>query len=161
MKLAILYHSESGNTETVAGIIAEGASSAGNVEVKCMGIEDIDQGFLDEAAAVIFGCPTYLADFSWQIKKWFDTSHEFDLSGKLGAAFATENYLGGGADSALLTLAGHMLVKGMLVYSVGSAEGKPFTHYGAVCIKEGDAEQQERAKLFGSRVAAKALEIFE
>lgn len=39
-----------------------------------------------------------------------------------------------------------MLVKGMLVYSSGVAEGQPFIHYGAVCIKDGDDGQKERAQ---------------
>ena len=160
MKLAVLYHSETGNTESVAEIIAEGAREAGDIEVKSMGIEDIDDKFVDEAEAVIFGSPTYLANISWQTKKWLDTSRSYDLSGKLGAVFATEKYLGGGADTALLTLIGHILVKGMIVYSGGASAGQPYTHYGVVCIEGGNDDQKERAKIFGNRVASKALELF-
>ncbi|ADL12761.1 flavodoxin family protein [Acetohalobium arabaticum] len=160
MKLAVLYHSETGNTERVAEIVAQGANEVDNVEAKTMGIEELDDEFVEEAEAVIFGTPTYLANFSWQTKKWFDTEMDYDLSGKLGAVFATENYLGGGADMALLTMIGHMLVRGMVIYSGGAAEGKPYTHYGAVCIQDGDEDQQERAEIFGERVASKALELF-
>jgi NAD(P)H dehydrogenase (quinone) len=78
----------------------------------------------------------------------------------LGAVYGTENFLGGGADMSLLTMAGHLLVNGMLVYSGGAAEGKPYTHYGAVAIQNGDQKQQERAVVFGERVARKAVEIF-
>ncbi|MBM7624482.1 flavodoxin family protein [Sporohalobacter salinus] len=160
MKLTVLYHSETGNTEDVAGIIAEGANEVDNIEARTMGIEDIDDEFIEESKAVIFGTPTYLANFSWQTKKWFDTEMNYDLSGKLGAVFATENYLGGGADMALLTMIGHMLVKGMVIYSGGASDGKPYTHYGAVCIKDGNEEQQERAEIFGKRIANKAVELF-
>lgn len=161
MKLAILYHSKTGNTKEVGEIIAVGAREVKDVEVKCMSINDIDYEYLNKAKSVIFGCPTYYADFSWQMKKWFDESWGCKLGGKLGAMFATEDYLGGGADFTLLTLAGHMLVKGMLVYSGGSAEGHPYTHYGVVCIKNGDSEQRERAKIFGKRIALKIIEIFK
>jgi len=160
MEIAILYHSKTGNTEKVARLIAEGAKQIENIRVKCMSIDDIDYQYLKKSKAVIFGCPTYYADLSWQIKKWFDESWECKLGGKLGAAFATENYLGGGADFALLTLVGHMLVKGMLVYSGGSAEGQPYTHYGIVCLKDGDEQQKERARIFGKRVATKVVELF-
>ena len=74
--------------------------------------------------------------------------------------FATANYVGGGAEIAELAMIGELLVKGMLVYSAGAAEGQPFTHYGAVCIQSGDESQQERAKIFGERIARKAVEIF-
>lgn len=160
MKLSIIYHSKTGNTKEIAQIIASGAKEVRDVEVKCMSIDDIDNEYLDQSKAVVFGCPTYLADISWQLKKWFDESKRYNLKGKLGAMFATENYLGGGADFALLTLAGHMLVKGMLVYSSGSAEGQPYIHYGVVCIKNGDSDQRERAKIFGKRIALKTLELF-
>jgi len=49
----------------------------------------------------------------------------------------------------------------MLVYSSGSAEGKPYTHYGAVCIENGNEDEQLRAEKFGERIAKKAAEIFE
>lgn len=160
MKLAVLYHSETGNTESVAEIVAKGANDVEEIEAKTMGIEDIDDEFIEEAEAVIFGTPTYLANFSWQTKKWFDTEMDYDLGGKLGAVFATENYLGGGADMALLTMIGHMLVRGMVIYSGGAAEGKPYTHYGAVCLQDGNKERQERAKIFGKRIANKAVELF-
>jgi len=159
MKIAIIYHSESENTKKVAEVVAQGASSVTSVEVKTMSIEDFDMAFAAEAKAIIFGCPTYCGTFSWQIKKWFDTT-KVNLEGKLGAAFATENYLGGGADVAELGMIGHMLVRGMLVYSAGAGKGAPFTHYGAVTIKEGADWEQERAKILGKRIAEKSLELF-
>lgn len=162
MKIAVLYHSESGNTAEVGNVIAQGAEKVAGVETKCMEINKIDEDYLKEARAVIFGSPTYHGDISWQMKKWFDEeSGGYDFGNKLGAMFATENYLGGGSDVALLTLAEHMLVKGMIVYSGGAAEGKPYTHYGIVTIKAGDEEQQEKAAIFGERVAAKAVDVFE
>ncbi|WMJ81906.1 flavodoxin family protein [Clostridium sp. MB40-C1] len=160
MKLSIVYYSQTGNTKKIAEIIKEGVEKSGDIQVKTMSIEDMDYKFLEESKAVIFGTPTYYATFSWQIKKWFDTCKECNLSGKLGSVFATENVLGGGADVAELSLIGHMLVKGMLIYSAGSSEGQPYTHFGAVCTKDGDEQQRERARIFGERIGNKALEIF-
>lgn len=124
-----------------------------------MSIEDCDAAFMEESDAVIFGSPTYLGSFSWQMKAFLDKGLKVKLAGKLGAVFATENFIGGGADFALLTLIGHLLVKGMLVYSSGVSEGHPYTHFGAVCIKDGDESQKERARLFGERIVKKASEI--
>ena len=159
MKIAIVYYSKTGNTKKVADLIAEGATKIDKVEVKCMSIEDVDNEFLMEAKTVIFGTPTYAGTFSWQIKQWLDTA-KTKLGGKLGAVFATAQFVGGGAEVAELAMIAELLVKGMLVYSSGAAEGQPFIHYGPVCIQDGDEGQKERARIFGERISKKAVELF-
>ena len=159
MKIAIVYHSKTGNTKKVAELIEEGATKLENVEVKCMSIEEADNEFLTEAKAVIVGSPTIAGTFSWQIKQWLDTT-KTKFGGKIGAVFATANFVGGGAEVAELALIAELLVKGMLVYSSGAAEGQPFIHYGPVCIQEGDEGQKERARVFGERVAKKTVDLF-
>lgn len=160
LNLAIIYHSESGNTKTAAEAIKKGAESFDTVKVKLMPIEAVDVDFVNSAQAVIFGTPTYMGDLSHQMKNWFGNQpNKLKLNGKLGAAFATQRYIGGGATNALKSVLSLLLVKGMLAYSGGAAEGKPYTHFGAVCIEAG-AEQQQRTEIFGRRVAKKALELF-
>lgn len=159
-KMAIIYHSISGNTKAVAELVAEGAKKAGNVEIALMDIEHVDEDFVNESIAVIFGTPTYYANMTWQMKKWFDTNKTCKLEGKIGSMFATCNMFGGGSEIAVNTLAQHLITKGMLVYSGGTALGAPFIHVGSVLIKNGDEFQQNRAKVLGERVAAKALEVF-
>lgn len=161
MKLAIIFHSESGNTKEVAQLIAQGAEKIEGVESRCMSISEVDKPYINKAKAVIFGSPTYHANLTWKMKRWFDEeSSNYDFKGKIGAMYGTENFLGGGADMSLLTMAGHLLVNGMLVYSGGAAAGKPYTHYGAVTIQNGNQKQQERAVVFGERIAKKAVELF-
>ena len=159
MQISIIYHSESGNTKKVAELIAQGAEEVEGVQTRLMDLEAIDREYVRSSKAVIFGGPTYCGTFSWQMKKWFDTT-DIGLADKLGSVFVTENYLGGGADVAELGLIGMMLVRGMLAYSSGVGRNVPFTHYGAVTIKDGDEPQRERARILGGRVAAKAREIF-
>ena len=93
------------------------------------------------------------------MKKWIGTTR-LKLAGKVGSVFATEGYIGGGADFAEMGLISHLLVMGMLVYSGGTSWGQPITHYGAVAIKDGDEAQRDRARIFGERIARKALELF-
>lgn len=59
-----------------------------------------------------------------------------------------------------MTLIGHMMVKGMLLYSGGSALGHPYIHMGIVAIKDGDENQKDRARIFGERVGKKTLKLF-
>lgn len=159
MKFSIIYHSESGNTSKIADIIAEGIQEVDNCEAKCMSIDCIDEEFVNESDAVLIGSPTYMGTYSWQIKKWLDTT-SLKLENKLGAVFATENFLGGGADVGLISLIGNMLVRGMLIYSGGARHGQPYTHFGVVCRKDGDEFEQGRAKIFGARIAEKTVELF-
>lgn len=161
MKIAIIYHSISGNTKEIAEFVAEGVKQTGNIEVEVMPIDNINTDFVNEASAIIFGTPTYYANMTWQMKKWFDTDKTCKLEGKIGSMFATCNMFGGGAEIAVNTLTQHMITKGMLVYSGGTALGAPFIHIGAVCVKNGDEFQKGRAKILGERVAKKALEIFK
>lgn len=160
LKIAIIYHSKIKNTKEIAEIISEGVKEIEGIEVMAMHLDNIDYEFVKEAKAVIFGTPTYYANMSWQLKKWFDESRDCKLEGKIGAVFATEDYLGGGADTALLTMINHLMVKGMLVYSGGSALGHPYIHLGIVTIKNGDEAQRERAKIFGKRIAQKTKDLF-
>lgn len=163
MKISIVYESKSHRTEKVAHMIEEGIKRAGDIEVKLMNIEKgpVDKEFINESSAVFFGTPTYYSSISWQMKKWFDESFKLNIEGKIGAAFATADYLGGGSDIALLTLIGHMVVKGMLAYSGGSALGHPYTHLGVTALKQVDEKQEEKIKIFGKRVAEKALMLYE
>ncbi len=150
MKMSVIYHSETGNTERVAKLIAKGAEKEG-ASIKCMSIDDVDESFISNSEIVLFGTPTYSGSYSWQMKKWLDTQKN-KLAGKIGCVFATENFIGGGADNAELALISELLVKGMFIYSVGASMGKPYTHFGVVCIKDGDEEQKSRAEIFGERI---------
>ncbi len=158
-KICILYFSKTGKTKEMAEVIAEGATEAG-AEVKTLSIEDALPEDVNDCDAVIFGTPTYYANICWQIKKWFDEGKAFNLSGKLGAAFATANMIQGGADTAITTLIQHMMVKGMLVYSGGTTCGQPFVHLGAVATRDQFEECKPMFRALGERVAKKALELF-
>lgn len=160
VKIAIIYYSKGNNTKLVAETIQLGLKEIESIEVKSMSLEELNYDYIKEAKSIIFGAPTYYANISWQMKKWFDESFTYNLEGKIGAVFATENYLGGGADIALLTLINHLMVKGMLVYSGDSALGHPYVHLGIVTLKDGDKAQKDRAKEFGRRIAKKTLELF-
>lgn len=148
----------------MAGYIAQGAKSAGDIEVKLMNMADysnIDNDFINSSDTVIFGTPTYVANMCWQMKKWFDEYWDCQLAGKLGAVFATANCLHGGGDVAILGVINHLLVKGMLVYSSGAGCGRPFIHLGPIALRDEMEEKKELFILFGKRVAEKSLELFD
>lgn len=159
MKLSIIYHSVTGNTKTVAGLICDAANEFEEIDAKSMSIDDVDEKHLNESSAVLFGCPTYAGSLSWQMKKFIDTV-KVKIGDKLGGVFATANFFGGGSEFAEMVMVSALLSRGMIVYSSGVSKGKPFTHFGPVTIKDGNETQQERVKIFGKRFAEKAIELF-
>lgn len=157
MKVTVLYYTRTGNTRRAAELVAQGVHQAGDFNVRLMEVDAVDRAFLSDSCAVLFGTPTYSANFAWPLKRWFDEeARDCGLSGKLAGNFATGAFIGGGEDSALASMAAHELVRGMLVYSGGG----PLTHLGAVLIGAGDDAQQERAVEFGARIGRKAQELF-
>lgn len=163
--ISIIYFSESGNTEKVANWIAEGAAGVANTQIRLFNIrdnEDPDREYIESSDAVIFGTPTYVANMCWQMKKWFDTRLQYQLGGKIGSAFSTENSPhGGGGELAIMTLVNHMLVKGMLIYSSGSGCGRPFIHIGPTVVRDQMDDRAEICRLFGKRIAEQAHILFD
>lgn len=161
MKIAILYHSETGNTEMMARLVREGCLQVPGVEASCMRVEEVDNGYVEEARAILFGCPTYEGSCSWQMKKFLDTQPH-GLAGKLAGVFVSQNWPGGGGASfAEMTIIAALLVHGMLIYSGGIALGKPFLHFGAVSTQAPQDEfYRQRCVKLGHSIAAKAVELY-
>ena len=92
MKLPILYFSKNGHTKEMAEVIANGMKSVQGIEVGIFDLEHIDDEFLAESKAVVFGTPTYYANTWWQIQKWFEESRNHTQKDKIGSVFATADY---------------------------------------------------------------------
>ena len=166
MKTSIIYFSATGNTAQAAKMIAVGMESVENTEVKFFDLtdeENWDKEFIRESKAVVFGTPTYYANICWQMKQWLDTRGiTYQLGGKLGSAFATENNPnGGGAELAIMTMYNHMLVYGMLVYSSGVEYGRPPIHIGPTIVSSRIQEYESCCQRFGKHIAMKAHELFD
>lgn len=160
IKIAIIYHSETGNTKRMAELVKKGCDKVSQAESKIMSIDDIEESYIAKADAVIMGCPTYEGTLSWQMKKFLDTI-SVDLDGKLGGVFASQNWPGGGgADFAEMTIIAGMLVRGMIIYSGGITRGKPFLHFGAVSEKSPSGLYEERCVKLGENIASKAKELW-
>ncbi|MBT4504775.1 MAG: flavodoxin family protein [Gemmatimonadetes bacterium] len=161
MKIAVIYHSETGNTEMMAELVRDGCEQVSGVEAQCMSIDEVDPTYVEEAQAVIFGSPTYEGTCSWQMKKYLDTEPH-GLAGKLAGVFVSQNWPGGGGGSfAEMSIIAGLLVHGMLIYSGGISVGMPFLHFGAVSTKapQDDFNRQRCIKL-GNNIASKAVELF-
>ena len=161
MKVAIVYHSETGNTRKMADLIRAGCENVPGAEARCMSVDAVDEQYLLDSSAVILGSPTYEGTCSWQMKRFLDSGPR-GLGGKLGGVFASQNWPGGGGASlAEISMIAGMLVLGMVVYSGGIDAGKPYLHFGAVSTRAPDDEfYRQRCIKLGENIASKAAELF-
>lgn len=163
MKIAIVYVSQTGNTEMAAEFIEDGILKRYPfLEVRSMDIREneVDIKFLEESDAVIFGSPVYFTSMGWELKKWFDNSFRISLKNKIGAVFVTAQSPTGGTDTAIMEIARHMLVKGMLVCSGMGSGSKNKFQIGAVAFGGRIEEAQNELEAFGSEIAERVVAAY-
>ena len=136
-KVLVLYYSMYGHIETMAGAVAEGASSVEGVEVTLKRVpETISEeslkrhgGKLEQAApvatpaelaeydAIIFGTPTRFGNMAAQMRNFLDQTGGLwakgALVGKVASVF-TSTGTGGGNESTILTFIPTLLHHGMI-----------------------------------------------
>lgn len=73
-KVTVVYHSGYGHTKVVAEHVARGAGAT-LIAISPEGeITPEEWAVLDASDAIIFGTPTYMANVSWQFKKFADAT---------------------------------------------------------------------------------------
>ena len=160
MKAAIVFDSRTHTTEKAAGFIAEGLKSIDDIEARCFSIDEADFEYHQQSQLVIFGSPTYMASVTAKMKSWLESNAgKLKLAGKLGGAYATEQYIHGGAENAIQEMLVFMMVMGMMTYSGGSACGKPVIHLGPVGMSQDIESFKELFVTYGQRMGEQLLKI--
>ena len=168
MKLAVIYDSKSGNTKKAGEWIAEGMKEVSGIDAKAWSIEDVDEDFVKKSMGIVVGSPSYGALMTPDLHSWlFANAARLGFAGKLGGAFATEQYTHGGGTLVIQSILNLELVNGMLCYSSGGGCGHPFIHLGPVAVNNNKEKHngieyyKDYFILFGKRFAGKAAEIFD
>lgn len=116
-KVAIIYHSESGHTQAIAQSIEYGAQTSG-AQTLLMACDKVDYAFLDEADAIVFGCPTYMGSISGQLKSFMDSTSDTwrqqKWKNKVAAGFTTSLALSGDKLSTLMQISLFAFQHGMI-----------------------------------------------
>ncbi len=160
MKAAIIFDSRTHTTEKAAGFIAEGLEAINDIEVKCFNIDEADFEYIRQSRLVILGSPTYMASVTGKMKNWLESNaRNLELAGKLGGAYATEQYIHGGAENAIQELLVFMMVMGMMTYSGGGSHGKPVIHLGPVGMSQDIDSFKELFVTYGRRMGQQLLKI--
>lgn len=153
-KILILYYSMYGHVETMAKSVAQGARSAGEVEVtikrvpELMSEEDarnagakLDQEApiasvdeLSEYDAIIFGTPTRFGNMCSQMRSFLDQTGKHWLAGalvgKVGSVFASTASQHGGQETTITSFHTTLFHHGMIVVGV------PYTCQGLLAMEE-------------------------
>lgn len=163
MKMAVIYHSVTGNTKNMGEMIVKGMNSVEGAEARGFHIEDVDVSFVKDAGCVVFGSPIYAAHITGQMMNYLLTeAGKLGLAGKLAGAYATAQYVHGGAELGIREMLDHCMVMGALIYSGGGSFGKPVIHLGPVGIDNTlDINQfADNFEIYGKRMAQKTMELF-
>ena len=168
MKLAVIYDSKTGNTKQAAEWIAEGMNETEGITAKTFAIASVDVEFVKDAKGIVIGCPSYAALMTPDLRTWLLASaSQMQMAGKLGGAFATEQYTHGGGENVIQSILTNEMVMGMLCFSGGASYGKPVIHLGPVGVN-GNVEPhnalenyREYFQIYGKRFAGKARELFD
>jgi flavodoxin len=93
-RILIAYFSRTGNTERMAGYIAEGVRISGHeVEEKRISAIKSEKDLVGYDG-YIFGCPTYHRDMTDGMKRFLFLAHSAGLEGKVGGAFGSYTHSG-------------------------------------------------------------------
>ena len=157
-KVLVLYDSASGNTATMARLVAEGAGSIPDIEVRLRNVEEATADDVLWCDGLALGSPTNMGLLSWKMKRFWDepmAPYWMKVDGKFACAFSSSGGWGGGTELACQSLLTVLLNFGFLVFGVTDYAGKITTcHYGAVAAREPrDPEVQEACRLLGRRLA--------
>lgn len=151
-KVLIIYDSRTGNTEKMAKAVAQGVREA-DVDVVIKRVDKAVIADLKVVDGIIFGSPTYFGIMTDKMKRFIDESIGVwgKLSNKVGAAFSSALWLGGGNETTVLSLIQAMLAHEMII--VGGALKSNEGIYGPVSLSAPDAEASNACRLLGKRVA--------
>ena len=166
MKLAVIVDSKTGNTRQAADWIVQGMNQVEGMEAKAFTIPEVDEDFVKEARGIVIGSPSYAAQMTPDLHAWMMSSAgNLGFAGKLGGAFATEQFTHGGGETVIQSILTIEMVKGMLCYSGGGSCGMPVIHLGPVGVNDnvekhnGMEYYKDNFIIFGERFAKKAAEI--
>ena len=161
VRVLVVYHSETGNTEALAEAVAEGARTVAGAEVTVKTVDEATSEDLEACDALVIGSPTYWGSMSTPVKQFIDGQRPF-MGDKVGAAFATGGSDGGGKELAVLAILTAMLNNGMIVAGPHYEEaGFRFGSFGVAATTGVDSPgldeaESTRARLLGERVATVA-----
>ena len=122
-QVLIIYASDYGNTEKMAGAVAEGVDSVDGVNSVVKKAEEVTADDMTASDGFIIGSPVHMGAVDWRVKKFIDTVcsglwMQDQLIGKVGGVFTSGGGFGGagaGTEIAMLSMLNNIAEQGMLI----------------------------------------------
>lgn len=169
-RILVAYHSESGNTEAMAGAVRDGATGVEGVEVWLRAVAEVTDEEIAKADGILVGTPVHWAGLSAATKTFLDRvggsvmSAEEDERVRTAGAFCTGGAPASGKELARLSILAAFF--NMRFVAVGGVAGDGFGTLGAQATTGpddpglSDTEKAE-ARRFGERFARITLALSE
>ena len=157
-RILVLYYSREGHTKMMAEIVADGAASLPQTEVRLKTVAEATSDDLVWCDGIAAGSPTHMGTIAWEMKQWWDVVAQplwAKIDGKIGCAFTSSGGLAGGGELTCLALQIVLMNYGMLVFGVTDyvAPGQTL-HYGAICAgKPRNDGEREACRRLGRRLS--------
>ncbi len=157
-RVLVLYDSKTGNVAKMAKLVAEGATSIRDTEVRLRSVDEAKAEDVVWCDGLAVGSPTNMGILSWKMKRFWDDvmgEHWMKVDGKIACAFTSGGGWGGGMELTCQSILGILINFGFLVFGVTDYAGTLKTlHYGAVVAREPRGEDDQIAcRLLGQRLA--------
>ena len=157
-KILVLFDSATGHTRRMAELVAEGAQSIAETEVRRRSLDDATAADVLWCDGLAVGSPTNMGVLSWKMKRFWDVemmAHWAEVDGKFACAFSSAARWGGGMELACQSLLTVLMNFGFLVFGVTDFTSERMTlHYGATAAKEPrEDDTQAACRLLGQRLA--------
>ena len=118
VRVLIAYYSLHGNTKQLAQGVAEGADRVPGAVAVVKSVENVSKQDLQDADAIILGCPTYFGNIPGKMKVVIDDWNwkmKVDFTDKAGGAFSTGAGQTGGKEFVVVSLLMFLLNNRMVV----------------------------------------------
>lgn len=157
-RILVLYDSHTGNVARMAALVAEGAGTIPDTEVRLRTVDEATAADVVWCDGIAVGSPTNMGLLSWKMKRFWDETmggEWMKIDGKIGCAFSSAGGWGGGMELTCQSILTVLLNFGFLVFGVTDYSGHKMTaHYGAVAAKEPREEETlAGCRLLGRRLA--------
>jgi len=170
VRVLVAYYSLTGNTEKMAGGVAEGAGRVPGVVTTIKKVEDVVQADLAAADAIVLGSPTYYGNIPGRMKAIIDDwswTMKVDFTDKVGGAFATGGGPAGGKEHVVVSLLLFMVSNRMVVAGPlyeNEKTGSIWAELGAAAMTGPldpgiSAEELDAAQRVGQRAARLAKKL--
>ncbi|NNL99375.1 MAG: flavodoxin family protein [Gammaproteobacteria bacterium] len=124
VKICVVFHSGYGHTAKQAAAVAEGVAGVADSECFSIPVDDLADAegaawqHLDEADAMVFGCPTYMGSPSSAMKQFMEATSgrwmEQKWADKLAAGFTNSGSQNGDKQNTLVSLVTFAAQHGMV-----------------------------------------------